>query len=634
MNWEVSTMPSKRSFFNGTLFRKNLTRFWPLWGGVSLMGAVFPLYVLLSILGREYVSYTARDMGRALYGVVTELVPGFLLVYAALCGVLVWGYLNNSRSVGLYHSLPVDRTCLYLTTLASGFAMVLIPFVVVGALLCLVCLVTGTLPLLAVAETALAVVLMAVFYFSTATLAAMVTGNGFAMLAFYAIGHFLAVLLESLVTAFASGFLFGLTSLSAGVLNFLSPTIYIYEHFKAYYSIWDASGPDSLQGMWVIAVYALAGLVLLALCWLLYRRRKSESAGDVVAQWWLKPIFRYGVALCSALTLGQVLYELVYGIPFQEGVYYHLIPMAICLIITGILGYYVASMLLKKSLRVFKGDWQGPVTTAAIVVILCGCVSLDIFGTASYVPETEEIDTISVTCSAGYAVTEIAPDSPLAQSALALHRAILADEDYIRDMTAQWNDGGQWEEGSTGLTDRAASADMDFECVHFQYVLKNGDTVYRSYPVVLVKDRWYNQPDTFDCQLRETLCGPEAAIASVSPGYGGTVESVYGYIWIEEGTDISLAGDEARAVYSAVLEDAAAGRLYHWDPFADDEEYELIGSLEFAFQPGNAPNDGNSYSIGTEYKTVDLYTAMTSTLQTLRTLGWNGGGLVDTEMQG
>ena len=24
-------MQSKTSFFNGTLFRKNLTRFWPLW---------------------------------------------------------------------------------------------------------------------------------------------------------------------------------------------------------------------------------------------------------------------------------------------------------------------------------------------------------------------------------------------------------------------------------------------------------------------------------------------------------------------------------------------------------------------------------------------------------------------------
>ena len=31
MSWEVRTMQSKTSYFNATLFRKNLTRFWPLW---------------------------------------------------------------------------------------------------------------------------------------------------------------------------------------------------------------------------------------------------------------------------------------------------------------------------------------------------------------------------------------------------------------------------------------------------------------------------------------------------------------------------------------------------------------------------------------------------------------------------
>ena len=34
-------MLSKRSSFNATLFRKNLTRFWPLWGGASLLGKPF-----------------------------------------------------------------------------------------------------------------------------------------------------------------------------------------------------------------------------------------------------------------------------------------------------------------------------------------------------------------------------------------------------------------------------------------------------------------------------------------------------------------------------------------------------------------------------------------------------------------
>ena len=150
-------MLSRKSYFNATLFRKNLSRFWPLWGGVSLVGSVFPLYMLLTILGNPYIEVNAEAMARSLYGVVTMLAPGFLLVYAALCGVLVWSYLNSSRSVGLYHSLPVNRTCLYLTGLASGLAMVLIPFAVVGLLFCLVCLGCGILPLVAVGQTVLAV---------------------------------------------------------------------------------------------------------------------------------------------------------------------------------------------------------------------------------------------------------------------------------------------------------------------------------------------------------------------------------------------------------------------------------------------------------------------------------------------
>ena len=43
MSWEVRTMQSKTSYFNATLFRKNLTWFWPLWGLASFIGALFPL---------------------------------------------------------------------------------------------------------------------------------------------------------------------------------------------------------------------------------------------------------------------------------------------------------------------------------------------------------------------------------------------------------------------------------------------------------------------------------------------------------------------------------------------------------------------------------------------------------------
>ena len=55
-------MQSKTSFskyFNATLFRRNLTRFWPLWGGASFLGSLFPLAMLLQLV---------RDRGYFLAG--------------------------------------------------------------------------------------------------------------------------------------------------------------------------------------------------------------------------------------------------------------------------------------------------------------------------------------------------------------------------------------------------------------------------------------------------------------------------------------------------------------------------------------------------------------------------------------
>ena len=43
----------QRSFFNRTLFRRNLSHSWPLWGLLSAAGAMVPLYILLELLNKE-----------------------------------------------------------------------------------------------------------------------------------------------------------------------------------------------------------------------------------------------------------------------------------------------------------------------------------------------------------------------------------------------------------------------------------------------------------------------------------------------------------------------------------------------------------------------------------------------------
>ena len=61
------------------------------------------------------------------------------------------------------------------------------------------------------------------FYFSSATFVAFITGNAFTMPPLYALLHFLAVLLDWLISSFAQGFIFGFSTYYTGVVEWLSP---------------------------------------------------------------------------------------------------------------------------------------------------------------------------------------------------------------------------------------------------------------------------------------------------------------------------------------------------------------------------------------------------------------------------
>lgn len=215
MSWEVRTMQSKTSYFNATLFRKNLTRFWPLWGLASFVGALFPLAVLLDMVHRGWNVLSAPDFTGMYYDAVSA-VPVINLVYAALCAMAVWSYLYNARSVGLMHTLPIRREGLFLTNFLSGLSMTLIPYAVTGVLCVVVSLCGGAFDAKGLAVTVLAVLGESFFYFSSATFVAFITGNAFAMPPLYALLHFLAVLLDWLISSFAQGFIFGFSTYYTG----------------------------------------------------------------------------------------------------------------------------------------------------------------------------------------------------------------------------------------------------------------------------------------------------------------------------------------------------------------------------------------------------------------------------------
>ena len=74
-------MQSKTLCFNRTLFRKNLTRFWPLWAVPSFVGALFPLAMLTQLLRYGVEGLFGRSDSYALeftgiyYDVVSYALP-------------------------------------------------------------------------------------------------------------------------------------------------------------------------------------------------------------------------------------------------------------------------------------------------------------------------------------------------------------------------------------------------------------------------------------------------------------------------------------------------------------------------------------------------------------------------------
>ena len=83
-------MRSKTSYFNGTLFKKNLSRYWPLWGLASFGGAMFPLAMLLELLHNGFQFWSPLETRQAYYTVLSYGVPVISIVYAILCAMAVY----------------------------------------------------------------------------------------------------------------------------------------------------------------------------------------------------------------------------------------------------------------------------------------------------------------------------------------------------------------------------------------------------------------------------------------------------------------------------------------------------------------------------------------------------------------
>ena len=101
-----------------TAFRKDITRFLPLWA-LYFIGGVL---VMMTATSATRTYYAAQRLN----GVIGPFA-WINLIYAALCAQLLFGDLFNSRLCNALHAMPLRREDWFFSHLAAGIAFSLVP---------------------------------------------------------------------------------------------------------------------------------------------------------------------------------------------------------------------------------------------------------------------------------------------------------------------------------------------------------------------------------------------------------------------------------------------------------------------------------------------------------------------------
>lgn len=602
-------MKSKISFFNKTIFWKNVTLYWPIWGAYTLI-LVFCQPFMLWISEYSAQDFATYDYGDHLYNLFSVLVmEGHILgiaLVAILIGMALFHYLYNSKSANMIHSLPVDRTQLFCTNVISGIAFLAVPQLFSAVLTAIVAISFGISEVQYIAIWFLMTLGTDIVAFAFVTFCAMFTGHIVALPVYVCIVNYFVYWIYYLIETVVNVWGYGVDSIGTryqGLLDIFCPlnTFLNYVDISMKYDMgYEFTGVD-VSGIPVILGYLVVAVILYVVAYCVYRKRHIEQAGEILTVSWVKPIFRFGVGLTGGFFGGMLFREILQSIGISCG----LAGFLLLMLIIGGIAYFIADMLVKKSFHVFKKkNW----ISCGIFSVLMLVAFFGLYGIANsmedYIPKLSEIETASV--DLGYTV-ELEGEE--AATIIDIHEEILANKDF----------GEKFE-------NNLQYYGYNYEYVTICYNLKNGNYVSRTY-------RLYNQYDGYqsvfdkievlekdvDNYLNYTFCDDYEEISVFN---GGSFEAQF-----KGGEDnqddvsyqtIDLNSEQVEALYNAVIADAKAGTLMDYNVYdvwkaedAQDIAHKYSDAyLYIEYLNPNQENGGtlvldeNSYSTSTMFGTV------------------------------
>lgn len=526
-------MKSKISFFNAGIFKSMLKRFWPLWTAYfAVWFMCLPLPLLVARLQGVKESAVTVVTAAMKTSVEASVVSGFLM--GILAAMAVFGFLYNSRSCGMIASTPVRREAVFCSAYLAGTLPVLAANLFIAVLNWLFTLSSGIEGACIFKMNAILFAVNSMeflIFFSISAFIAMLTANIVALPVLYLIFNFVFLGMEYVVRMLYGMFIFGYSDHPDCVLEFMSPLIYLFTRIGINVNISTESAAVSLTNWSALLGYIIAAVVLTAAALLLYRKRRMESAGDVIAVKSLRPVFKFCVTACSALCFGLLFFVIISTLFTSPST--SMLVLSAGLIIGAFIGYFASEMLLKKSFHVFKGNWKGFVITVILCIVFAFVCVTDLFDLSSQLPDIDDIEMIVCNREAGgYDVTERSD----IEAILDVNKAIIDDRDKYEGLD------------DTGLENTGY--------VSIRYKLKDGRVICRGY-TLLIDDNYKAYYEVLSSEnIVKDIFTPEVPV---------TVQNVYDASFeypssTGEMNTISLTPEQAVDFYdNALMKDIESG---------------------------------------------------------------------------
>lgn len=611
-------MKSKTSYFNGTILLKSIKRFWPVWAAYLVIWLAILPGALGSMLSETKIT---REIGYITHEFVldmsTDVAAVFVFCAAIGSAMCVFSFMYNSRSVGGMEVLPIKREGMFLMQVLAGILPLMIANILVFLVSLCVEATAGAVAVTPLLQWLAMVSIELVTFFGIACLCAQLTGHIIILPLVYLILNLVAVVVNLALSTLLRIFVYGMSSASnpmGALATLFSPIFYILSSVRTftpseynaeldrYETFYDQC---SLSECWpVMLSYLAVGIIFIVIAMLLFKKRRMEACGDIVAINVLKPVFKYCFTFGGALVLGILLYDqLSYNMMRTYGGVWLIL---LCMLLGGVVCYFAAEMLIKKSFHVFSAKaFIGLAASVVIITALTLAGEYDLFGYERHIPDIENIEAVTIYCE-GSPVTFKEPEN--IEKVTALHERLAADK---RENEAFLKSNGTYNDG------------VSLTYIDLRYWLPNDKSLWREYEIISPIE---------DIKLMEELLNTREAILSrketsieITPesiSYAhiefldpnGETADPYGGDKVYPYTTIELTREEAYELYSECLlpdfNDCTLGRIWL---ITDDSYYNTIYDATIRIE---VRGDVNKDQVTYDY----MYTVPTA--DSLRTKQW------------